>query len=141
MKGVLVFLLLLSFVVNVYSQCQPNEVLDEQTQKCEKFCEIGEVFNQDTTSCEPNPNATNTTCPEGQIFNNATSTCENINKKQDPKPDDPNPPKPDDPNPPQPDDPNPPQPDDPNPPKPNDPNKKKYYMQRRQINRWTMHLP
>ena len=83
MKGVLVFLLLLSFVVNVYSQCQPNEVLDEQTQKCEKFCEIGEVFNQDTTSCEPNPNATNTTCPEGQIFNNATSTCENINKKQD----------------------------------------------------------
>ena len=83
MKGVLAFLLLLSFVVNVYSQCQPNEVLDEQTQKCEKFCEIGEVFNQDTTSCEPNPNATNTTCPEGQIFNNATSTCENINKKQD----------------------------------------------------------
>ena len=35
MKGLLVFLLLLSFVINVDPKCQPNEILDEQTQKCE----------------------------------------------------------------------------------------------------------
>jgi hypothetical protein len=45
MKGLLVFLLLISFVVNEEPKCQPNEVLDDQTQKCVKFCEIGEVFN------------------------------------------------------------------------------------------------
>ena len=75
MKGLLVFLLLLiSFIVNVELKCQPNEVLDEQTQTCQKFCEIGEVFNLETSTCESN--TTNYNCPEGQIFNNQTSLCE-----------------------------------------------------------------
>jgi len=64
MKVVLVFLLLLSFIVIAYSQCQPNEILVEQAQKCEKYCEIG--FDIEASSWEPNPNITNITCPEGQ---------------------------------------------------------------------------
>jgi len=98
MKGLLVFLLLLSFLVNVHSQCKPNEVFDEQAQKCEKFCEEGLVFNQETSTCE-----VNTTCPEGQTFNNETSTCEEVQiddqdpnknpkkKPEDEDPDDTNP--------------------------------------------------
>jgi len=73
MKRLLICLLLLSFVVNAYSQCNPNEVFDEQAQKCEKICEEGLIFNQETSNCE-----VNTTCPEGQTFNNETSTCEEI---------------------------------------------------------------
>jgi len=73
MKGILIFLLLLSFLVNVDSKCNPNEVLDEQTQKCVKFCEIGEAFDQETSSCVININ-----CPEGQRFINETSSCEKI---------------------------------------------------------------
>jgi len=74
MKELLIFLLLISFVVNKEIKCQPNEALDKQTQKCKKECEEGKVFNSDTLSCELN--STNTTCPEGQIFNNETSSCE-----------------------------------------------------------------
>jgi len=93
MKGALVFLLLLTFVVNVYSKCKPNEVLDEQTQKCEIICEEGEIFNQEKSSCE-----LNTTCPKGQRFNNATSSCENIYKDDPDDGDDPEEPNiPDDP--------------------------------------------
>ena len=62
MKGFLLFLLLISFVINEVPKCQPNEVLDEQTQKCEQFCEIGEVFNLETSSCESNN--TNSTTPD-----------------------------------------------------------------------------
>jgi len=75
MKGLLIVLLLMSSVVNKEIKCQPNEVLDEQTQKCEKKCEEGKVFNSDTLSCELY--SANITCPEGQIFNNLTSSCEN----------------------------------------------------------------
>jgi len=50
MKVVLVFLLLLSFIVIAYSQCQPNEILVEQAQKCEKYCEIGFVYNIEASS-------------------------------------------------------------------------------------------
>ena len=71
MKKLLIFLL---FVVNKEIKCQPNEVLDEQIQKCKKLCEEGKVFNSITLSCELN--STNITCPEGQIFNNHSSACE-----------------------------------------------------------------
>jgi len=50
MKGLLIVLLLISFVVNKEIKCQPNEALDEQTQKCEKKCEEGKVFDSDTLS-------------------------------------------------------------------------------------------
>ena len=59
MKGALVFLLLLTFVVNEYSKCKPNEVFDEQAQKCEKFCEEGLIFNIEKLLCE---------CPQGKKF-------------------------------------------------------------------------
>jgi len=75
MKKLLIFLLLILFVVNKEIKCQPNEVLDEQIQKCKKVCEEGKVFNSITLSCEIN--STNITFPEGQIFNNHTSSCEN----------------------------------------------------------------
>ena len=68
MKGLLVFLLLISFVVNANLKCKPNEALDEQTQQCVKFCEIGEVYNQASSSCE-------STCPEGKKFNSVTLQC------------------------------------------------------------------
>jgi len=74
MKGLLIVLLLMSSVVNKEIKCQPNEALDEQTQKCEKKCEEGKVFNSDTLSCTLY--SVNITCPEGQIFNNHTSSCE-----------------------------------------------------------------
>jgi len=74
MKELLIVLLLMSFVVNKEIKCQPNEALDEQTQKCEKVYEEGKVFNSDTLSCELY--SVNITCPEGQIFNNYTSSCE-----------------------------------------------------------------
>jgi len=80
MKELLIVLLLMSFAVNKEIRCKPNEVLDEQTQKCEKKCEEGKVFDSKTLSCELN--STNTTGPEGQIFNNQTSSCED--KKVDP---------------------------------------------------------
>ena len=72
MKELLIVLMLISFVVN--KECQPNEALDEQTQKCEKKCEEGKVFDSDTLSCTLY--SANITCPEGQIFNNHTSSCE-----------------------------------------------------------------
>jgi len=75
MKGILIVLLLISSVVNKEIKCQPNEALDEQTQKCEKKCEEGKVFVSETLSCELY--SANITCPEGQIFNNHTSSCEN----------------------------------------------------------------
>ena len=34
--------------------------MDEQTQKCETVCEIGEVFNIENSSCEPK-------CIDGEI--------------------------------------------------------------------------
>jgi len=71
MKGLLIVLLLMPFVVNKEIRCKPNEALDEKTQKCEKKCKEGKVFNSNTLSCE-----LNSTCPEGQIFNNRTSSCE-----------------------------------------------------------------
>jgi len=74
MKILLICLLLIAFAANKEIKCQPNEAIDEQTQKCKKVCEEGKVFNSDTSSCELN--STNTTCPEGQIFNNCTSSCE-----------------------------------------------------------------
>ena len=74
MKKLLILLLLISFIVNKEIKCQPNEALDEQTQKCEKVCEEGKVFNSNTLSCELN--SANTTCPEGQIFSNDTSSYE-----------------------------------------------------------------
>ena len=74
MKKLLILLLLISFIVNQEIKCQPNEALDEQTQKCEKVCEEGKVFNSNTLSCELN--SANTTCPEGQIFSNDTSSYE-----------------------------------------------------------------
>ncbi len=74
MKELLIVLLLMSFVVSKEIKCQPNEALNEQTQKCEKKCEEGKVFNSDTLSCEIY--SANITCPEGQIFNNHTSSCE-----------------------------------------------------------------
>ena len=74
MKKLLIFLLLILFVVNKEIKCQPNEILDEQIQKCKKVCEEGKVFNSITLSCELN--SSNITCPEGQIFNNLTSSCE-----------------------------------------------------------------
>ena len=70
----------MSFVVNKEIRCKQNEALDEQTQRCEKKCKEGKIFNSNTLSCELN--STNTTCPEGQIFNNHTSSCED--KKVDP---------------------------------------------------------
>jgi len=73
MKDVLIFLILLSFIVNSYSKCKPNEAFDEQTKKCEKFCEEGKVFNPEKASCEPN-----TACPKGKKFNQETSSCEDI---------------------------------------------------------------
>jgi len=82
MKGELVYLLLLSLVANAYSKCQPNEVLDRQTQKCVKICKVGEVFNYEKSSCVSN--ITNIDCPEGQKFNNATTSCENIPKEVNP---------------------------------------------------------
>ena len=45
---------------------------------CEKYCEIGFVYNIEASSWEPNPNITNITCPEGQRYNNETSSCEDI---------------------------------------------------------------
>ena len=50
--------------------------MDEQTQQCEKFCEIGEVFNQTSSSCE-------SACTEGQRFNNVASQFENIVTRSD----------------------------------------------------------
>jgi len=81
MKEALIFLILLSFVVNEDPQCQPNEVFDQQSQKCEVFCKVGEVFNLETSNCEPSE--TNTTCPEGQRYNDKKSSCENIPKKEE----------------------------------------------------------
>ena len=76
MKGLLVFLFLISFFVNAKLICRKNEALDEKTQKCIKMCEIGEVYRLDTFSCESN--ITNTTCPEGKRFNTLISSCEEI---------------------------------------------------------------
>ena len=95
MKGLLIFLLLLAFVINANPQCQPNEVFNEEIQKCEKFCEIGEIFNLETSSCESNSTVTN--CPEGQKFNEETSKCENVDDPVPPEPEpspDPVPPEP-----------------------------------------------
>jgi len=61
MKGLLIALLLMSFVLNKEIKCLSNEALDEQIQKCEKKCEEGKVFNSDTLSFELN--STNATCP------------------------------------------------------------------------------
>ena len=69
MKIVLVLLLLLTFVVNVYSKCKPNEVFDEQAQKCVKYCEEGQVYNKEKYFCE---------CPQGKILKKGK--CEPINQ-------------------------------------------------------------
>lgn len=64
MKGLLIFLLLISFIVNKELNCQPNEVLDKQTQRCLKICEKGYAYISETSTCE-----SIIKCPEGMRFN------------------------------------------------------------------------